>query len=255
MLKKLLLTTALTTGLTIGAASAANAQEAETNPYAYPDKARVVLTGVVAAEAGDIVALDYGDGSITVELDDQDAFNEAELVEPGDRITVNGLIDRDFREIPSIEADTLFVHESGTLYTDVSYADDEDLNAEEGPYAAYDDYAVRTLAYAYPAMPADGAQLSVMGTVKNIEDNDFVLDTGVWDLQIETAEMEASPVGLTHSIEMRTANRFVIEEGDTVRVTGEFDASTMESNELRAQSIVRVYDASRKRAEMAEDAS
>ena len=255
MLKKLLLTTALSSGLTIGATSAANAQEAETNPYAYPDQARVVLTGVVAAESGDIVVLDYGDGSITVELDDQDAFNEAELVEPGDRITVNGLIDRDFREIPSIEADTLFIHESGTLYTDMSYADEEDLYADEGPYAAYDDYSVRTLAYAYPATPADGAQLSVMGTVTDIEGNDFVLDTGVWYLQVETAEMEASPVGLTHDIEMRTGERFVIEEGDTVRVTGEFDASTMENSELRAQSIVRVYDASKKQAEMTGDAS
>lgn len=80
------------------------------------DGAHVVLGGDVIAVNGMTFELDYSGGRVTVEMEDWDEFNEANMVNPGETVTVNGRIDNAFYEERKIEADSVYVAERGIRY-------------------------------------------------------------------------------------------------------------------------------------------
>lgn len=116
-----LIATMFATGL-LGAAGAAQA----INPYAQPDEAWISMSGTIGSVSVDTFTLDYGDGSIFVEMDDGDRDADGYQLIPGDKVTVTGRIDDDLFESTTIEASSVYLEKLGTT-VHASAADEEDL--------------------------------------------------------------------------------------------------------------------------------
>ncbi|MBK5968519.1 MULTISPECIES: hypothetical protein [Thiorhodovibrio] len=207
-----LTTSTLAAGL-LGAAGAAQAM----NPYAQPDEAWISLSGTVDSVSPDIFTLDYGDGSIFVEMDDGDRDGDAYKLIPGDKVTVTGRIDDDLFESTSIEASSVYLEKLGSTFY-ASAADEEDL-------------------FITVTTPIVIAQTTVVGTVEKVGDNQFRVDTGQQDVNVMTAGMGYDPLD--------DEGYQKVEAGDRVHVTGQLDEDFFTAPELMAESIVVLEDASK----------
>ena len=204
-----LIATTLATGL-LGVAGAAHA----INPYAQPDEAWISMSGTVDSVSADTFTLDYGDGSIFVEMDDGDRDGDAYKLIPGDKVTVTGRVDDDLFESTSIEASSVYLEKLGTTFH-ASAADEEDLFI-----------AVTT--------PIVISQTTVVGTVEDVGDNYFRVDTGQQDVNVMTAGMGYDPLD--------DEGYQKVEAGDRVHVTGKLDEDFFTAPELMADSIVVLED-------------
>jgi len=209
--KKILLSTAAIAGLTLVAGGVYAA-----NPYAKPNQADITITGDVISQVGDEFTLDYGEGIITVEMDDWDWHNEAAYINPGETVTVRGEIDDDLYQIKTIEADSVYVFERATYY----YASDTD---EE-------DSAYWTFSYYDPATAPEGTWFGLSGTVTKVTGSEFTLDTGYNKMQIETAYLGYNPLD--------DVGYQQVDPGDRVYVTGDLDRNFFTKNEIDANSII-----------------
>lgn len=190
----------------------ASAAEAKRSPYTKPDRSWITLTGNVVDSDYERFRLDYGEGLITVEMDDWDWYDEADHILPGDRVTVYGRIDADLYEKRTIEADSVYVYDRNTYY----YANDAD---EEG-FVYYSNFV---------AIP-DGTWMSVSGTVASIDGRELVLDTGVSKIQVDTINMPYNPLD--------EVGYQKIKKGDRISVWGRLDLDFFEKREIQADSIV-----------------
>lgn len=184
------------------------------NPYLQPDGSWITLSGTVKAVTPDTFTLDYGDGFVTVEMDDGDRDADAYKLLEGDKVTVSGKIDDDFYERTTLEASSVYVEKLGTYFY-ASALDEEDLFVE-----------VTT--------PIVIASTTVQGVVSEVRDEEFVLDTGLRRLTVEVEEMAYDPLD--------DEGYQKIEVGDRVSVNGEMDSDLFEGRELVADSIVTLSD-------------
>lgn len=209
--KKILLSTSAIIGLAVVAGGVYAA-----NPYAKPNQADITITGDVISQVGDEFTLDYGEGLITVEMDDWDWHNEAAWINPGETVTVRGEIDNDLYQIKTIEADSVYVFDRSTYY----YASDTD---EE-------DSAYWTYGYYDPATAPEGTWFGLSGTVTKVTGSEFEMDTGYNKIQVETAYLGYNPlddVGFQQ-----------IDPGDRVYVSGDLDHNFFNKNEIDASSVI-----------------
>jgi len=104
----------------------ATAQDME-EPYEKPDDSWISISGTVESVRPDEFMLDYGEGVITVEMDDGDRDADAYELVKGDKVTVSGRIDDDLFEVAKIEAASVFVENLGTYFY-ASSVDEEDVD-------------------------------------------------------------------------------------------------------------------------------
>jgi len=182
-------------------------------PYAKPNNSWISLSGVVTRVNPDTFVLDYGDGSIVVEMDDWDADADAYKVVKGDRVTVNGFIDDDFFEARTIEAGSVYVEGLNTYF----YASSAD---EEDAFVTID--------------PVSVGNITVQGVVTDVGGDEFMLDHGIRQIQIEVDEMVYDP------LDDEGFQR--IEVGDRVSVTGELDDDFLEGRVVEADTIVTLSE-------------
>ena len=95
------------------------------NPVEQPDDTWISLTGVVTSTTDDSFKLDYGNGMITVEMDDWDNFGDAWPLIGGDEVTVYGEVDQNLFAKTTIEAGSVYVDDLNTFFY-ASAADAED---------------------------------------------------------------------------------------------------------------------------------
>jgi uncharacterized protein YdeI (BOF family) len=182
---------------------------AEENPYAMADNAWISMSGEVESVDPDEFVLDYGDGSVIVEMDDGDRDADAYKLMKGDDVTVSGLVDDDFFETTTIEASSVYVDKLGTYFY-ASAVDEED-----------DFVTVHT--------PVIMSETIVQGTVKEVNDEEFVVDTGFHELTVEVEEMAYNPLD--------DQGYQKVEAGDVVSVTGDMDDDFFEGRELVADTV------------------
>ncbi|MCB1671925.1 MAG: hypothetical protein R3F41_17460 [Gammaproteobacteria bacterium] len=184
-------------------------------PSATPDQSDIVIGGDVIAQVGQRFSLDYGDGVITVEMDDWDAFNEAQMINPGETVTVRGEMDRDLFELQTIEAKSVYVEDRGAKY----FASSDD---EEDAYTW-------AFGVADPDLADESTWFGISGLVTYIEGSQLTLDTGIQDVMVDTSEMPYNPLD---DIGYQQIN-----VGDTVYVSGTIDENLFVTNEVDAYAI------------------
>ena len=197
------------------------------SPYSakYTNMSRITLTGEITDVQHEKFMLDYGDGVITVEMDDWDSYDEADYFSPGERVTVFGVIDNDWYHKKTIEADSVYAYQRDTFY-DANPIDEEDTTIWRVSYAN-----------TYKPTIMDGTWLTVIGKVKSINGNEFMLDTGIRNLQVDTDPLGYNPfddIGIQKII-----------PGDVVKVSGKLDKDLFERNEIQAQQLTTIHSKNR----------
>ena len=179
------------------------------NPYLQPNGTWIVLSGTVQSVQPDAFVLNYDDGVITVEMDDGDRDADAYSLLEGDEVTVSGMIDDDFFETTTIEAGTVYVKKLGTTFH-ASAVDEEDM----------------MFLHSFEVHPS---MTAFTGTVSEVRDEEFMLDTGLRKLTVEVEEMPYDPLD--------DEGYLRIHEGDRVSVTGSMDFDLFEGREFVATSV------------------
>jgi hypothetical protein len=189
------------------------------DPYEQADDTWISLSGEVASVYGDSFTLDYGEGLVTVEMDDWDWYAENSALLSGDNVTVYGQVDDDLFETTSIEASSVYVESLGSYF----YASAAD---EEGPYESSPVYTVAT--------PIVVSETDVRGTVKTVGEREFTIAIGNEELTIDTSALPYNPLD--------DQGYQQIEMGDRVLVNGEIDSGFFGDLEIEADYIVTLAE-------------
>ena len=180
------------------------------NPYKQSDDTWITIRGQVASVLRNAIMLDYGHGTIAVDIDDTKGEAEAYRLLPGDKVTVFGLIDKDSFAGTTIQAASVYVDKTGkNIYATVN--DPDDL-------------------YRYGGMssPTDPSITILRGFVSSIDGHEFTLNSGDRAIEIETAHMSHDPLTKEHP---------QIKVGDIVRIRGHLDDNLFKGRRFAAESI------------------
>ncbi len=184
------------------------------NPYSHANNTWITLSGEVKSVTADSFILDFGNGLITVEMDDGDRDGDAYNLTPGDKVTVNGMVDDDFFEKTTIEASSVYVEKLGTYFF-ASAADEED------PYIEF-------------VTPVIVSSITVQGIVTSVDEHEFKIDNALRTVTVDVEKMLYNPLD--------DKGYQKIKVGDIVRVRGTMDKSFFERNEISAQNVTKLYD-------------
>lgn len=183
----------------------------DANPYTKPDESWISISGTVEAVGPDAFTLDYGDATVTVEMDDGDRDADGYKLVRGDKVTVYGVIDDDLFETTSIEASSVYVENLNTYFY-ASSVDEEDVG-----FVTY-------------WGPLETSRVHVQGYVTDIDGREFTVNSGHRSIRVDTKSMPFNP--------MDDEGYFKIELGDRVSVSGKMEDSLFDSRELRADTVV-----------------
>lgn len=207
---RILFSFAIVSMLTAFPALAAN--KAQQNP----DNATVAVSGTVAkADAQDSFVLDYGTGTVRVEMDDWHKVNKPGNVLEGDKVKVYGRVDRDIEETATIEAKSVYLPNLGIRF-EQSAADEESMVGVD-------------LASAQSVNVGD---VAVTGRVDSIDDRVFTLNTGFQAFTVDTSRMDYNPLknpGLRDR---------AVRIGDRVTVQGTLSSDLFELGKMNADAVV-----------------
>jgi hypothetical protein len=181
--------------------------------YMKTDETWISIEGKVAETGDDWFDLNYGEGTITVEMDEWDWYDETAHIMEGHSVTVYGMIDEDMYETAAIEAGSVYDEELGVYY-----------------YAGSADEQTFGHDYWLPATPNVIGRTIVRGTVSEINDEEFTIDTGARELTIDTDPLPYDP--------MEEEGTPSIDKGDYVSVSGYMADDFWEARELAAHSLI-----------------
>lgn len=187
----------------------------EPNPFLMPDDSWITISGTVETVSTDTFTLDYGDGAVIVEMDDGDRDADAYKLMVGDKVTVSGSIDDDFYETTTIEASSVYVENLGTTF----FASALDEETTEG-------WAVAV------TVPVAISETIVYGTVTDVDEHEFTVDSGLRELRVDVEEMAYNPLDDEGYQKIRV--------GDRVKVTGNIDTDFFEGRELMADAVIKL---------------
>jgi len=183
------------------------------DPMTEPDDSWISVSGTVESVTNDAFVLDYGEGVMTVEMDDGDRDADGYKLVSGDKVTVNGRIDDDLFEARTLEASSVYVENIDTYF----YA------------SAFDDEAINDVIVTVQR-PVVISATTVQGRVTEVSSDEFVVDTGLRKVRVEVEETAYNPLD--------DEGYQKIEVGDRVSVTGQIDDDLFEGRELVADSVI-----------------
>ena len=187
------------------------------NPYALEDDSWISINGEVTSVTADAFELDYGDGQITVEMDDGDRDADGYKLIQGDEVRVSGMIDDDFYDLTTIEASSVYVKNIDTYFY-ASAMDEEDIG--------------------YSIISPSVTDTVVQGTITSVDVNgeQFTLDSGLQELTVEVDELTYNPLD--------DEGFQQLDVGDRVSVQGSIDHDFFEGRVFEANYVTTLYSAS-----------
>lgn len=187
------------------------------NPYAMEDDSWISINGEVTSVTADAFELDYGDGQITVEMDDGDRDADGYKLMMGDEVRVSGMIDDDFYDLTTIEASSVYVKNIDTYFY-ASAMDEEDIG--------------------YSIISPSVKDTVVQGTITSVDVNgeQFTLDSGLQELTVEVDELTYNPLD--------DEGFQQLDVGDRVSVQGSIDHDLFEGRVFKANYVTTLYSAS-----------
>lgn len=183
------------------------------NPYALSDNSWITINGTVLRVAPDAFDINYGQGHITVEMDDGDRDADGYKLLPGDKVTVTGKIDDNFFEKTTIEASTVYLDKQGTTFF-ASALDEEALPFVDG-------------------LSASVFTISLYGPVTAVGEKEFTLGRKEHGLRVDVTQMPSNPLD--------DEGYQKIQSGDYVRVTGTMVDDIPKNRKLLAISITEFF--------------
>ncbi|MHA6492859.1 hypothetical protein ACX0MV_06365 [Pseudomonas borbori] len=198
---------ALSLGSLVATSALAQDQQAVQKPYEKANNSWISISGKVTSAAADTFVLDYGNGVITVEMDDWDWYREGYKMLSGDDVVVYGRIDDDIFEVAKIEAQSVYVKGLNSYFR-ANDADEEDLVFSVNPVAA---------------------TTVVQGTVVSIDGRDINVSAGGSTLSVDTATMPYNPLDKQGYQQ--------IEVGDRISAVGVMEPSFFADRELKADAV------------------
>lgn len=196
-------------------AAPAGAQE---NVYSKPDDSWVELSGRIVSVAPNSFQFDYGEGLITVEMDDWDWYDEDSRLDHGDYVTVAGTIDDGLFEASRMEAESIYSQDRST-----HYANPEGEEKAGNPFRSPSTVLV-------PGTAPTGSFVRLTGVVKAVDGRSFTLATGSKELTVDTSDMTYNP--------MDDVGHQQVKKGDRVEVSGELTKAFVEKRKLVADLVV-----------------
>jgi len=188
------------------------------DPHTMPDDAWVALSGTAEHTRPDGFILDYGEGEVTVEVDDWDSYQEARALMDGDEVTVYGKIDHDLYELAKIEAGSVYV-DNLNMYLRASSDDEE------------------TLAWTMDG-PVIASYTTVRGTVANVDEDSNRLAIATGD---DILRVDLDGIGY-NAVDDKGFQQ--IDPGDRVKVVGEIDQRFFTGPILDADRVITLVDRS-----------
>lgn len=204
-----------------GTIGAAGVQAAD--PYSMPDNSSISISGTVTSPTADDFVLDYGSGTVLVEMDDWDSYGDAYGLMDGDKVTVYGDIDDDFFEVTKIEAGSVYVENLNTYFY-ASSADEESVVYDPNYWATSTPVVVSTTV--------------LRGNVKatDADSDSFTMEVAGTDIEVETEALYYNPLDDDGFQQ--------IEKGDYVSVTGMMDYEFMDGQVFEATMVTTLVDES-----------
>lgn len=191
------------------------------DPHTRGNNSWISLSGKAVSSGGQSFVLDYGTGTVIVEMDDWGWYGPNAKVLEGDNITVYGKIDDDLFEKTSIEASSVYVENLGTYF----HANPTD---EEG-----------SAAYLWlPAAVIQVGEITLTGKVTSVDNRKFTIDTGNKKMTVDTSAMQYNP--------MDDAGYQKIKKGDIVSVNADLAIDTFKKREVVADRIVTLDSSGKK---------
>lgn len=187
------------------------------NPYAKDDNSWISINGEVTSVSADEFELDYGDGTITVEMDDGDRDADGYKLVRGDEVRVSGLIEDSFFETTTIDASSVYVKNIDTYFY-ASAIDEED--------------------FGYDVVSPSITDTVIKGTITSIDvgGDEFTLDTGLQELTVEVDELVLNPLD--------DEGYRQLDVGDRVSVNGQIDNDLFEGRVFEADYVTTLQSAS-----------
>jgi len=175
------------------------------------------LTGRVTSMEEERFKIDYGDGTLTVLVDDWATYNTLFELSKGDKLTVYGRVDKELYETAAIDAASIFVEDLNSYF----YASPTD-EEEFGGWAVRTDYEPGAVVY--------------IGNVEEVNrvQGFFTIDTGKMELTVDTTNMLYNPLD--------DEGFQQIQVGDRVSVEGTIDDDFFQGSEMIADSVVTLEE-------------
>ena len=188
------------------AALAVPLQAQDVSPYRLKNGDTIKIAGGVSKAAAKTFQLDYGKGTITVELDDYDSYEEGFNIVDGDQVIVTGKIDADPGQKRSIEARRVYIP-AVDLEVFACSTDEEDTESK---------VFTQTL--------SDGTEIDLRGIIKSI-------DKKVITIQSSKGRVEI------HLGRVKQPGRQTFYVGQAVKVTGFFKNRWIRKDMIFAETI------------------
>lgn len=212
-----------------GLAAAAFAAHAD-DPVQQPDESWLTINGTVVSARPDAFKLDYGEGLVTVEMDDWGWYEEGHLLIEGDQVTVHGRVDAGLFEKRTIEAGSVYVEDLNTYF----YANTAD---EEGD--------ARLTTYVVTTPVEGGSWVNLSGIIEDVDGREFTLATGFGEIEVDTRTMAYNP------LDDEGFQR--LDRGQAVSVRGRLDDDLFERREIIADTIYSLSADAAKTAKQTEE--
>jgi len=197
----------------------ANAALSDTeNVMQQPENSWVTLNGTVVEQEDHRFELDYGEGTITVEVDDTDKLKRESVPLENREVIVYGKVDTGFYEGRTIEADSVYVKDLNTLIHDPSPKDEEAVDLSRWVY------------YSGPTVD----EFYVTGTVTTVDPvaRTFTVNTNGSKITVDTTELPYNPLDAKGFQQVRS--------GDFVSVSGNLDDDVFDRAEVVAETVVNL---------------
>ena len=184
-------------------------QAQQASPYRAKNGDEIKLAGKVSKAAAKTFLLDYGKGTITVEMDDYDSFEEGFNIVDGDQVIVTGRVDADPGQKRTIEARRVLIP-AIDLELFASATDEEDTESK-----------------VFTQSLSDGTEVDLRGIIKSIEKKVITIQSSKGRVEIHLG-----------SVKGQERETFYL--GQAVRVTGFFKNRLFRKDMIFAESIESV---------------
>jgi len=181
------------------------------NPYAKENNSWISIHGEVDSVSTDQFELDYGEGNITVVMEEDD--RKGYQLKKVDEVRVSGLMDDNFYNDSVIEAGSVHIKNANTYFY-AGAMDGQDVD--------------------FTVMSPILRDTVIKGNITHVslKDEEFTLDTGIQMLTVEVDEMLSNPLDNEGYLQLSV--------GDRVSVNGKIDNDLFEGRVFEAVSVTKI---------------